>query len=362
VAQGGAPQADRQLPTGEEIFLDHIGHFVPDREAAAGALARAGFAPAPVSIQTSPAPAGGAPQLTGTGNITAMLTRGYIEVLFKTADTPLGRELDAAVARYSGVHLAALAVADAAAAHRRLAAGGFRMRPLVEMQRPVSVDVVPDTAASASPPPCGEGLGAGVARAGTTAPHGTTPLPIPPPPPGRLRPSSTGYGGREESAVAAFTIARLEPGEMPEGRIQILMHRTEHLVWQPRWLAHPNGALGLTGVVIAVADVNEAADRFVRFTRRPARPSATGQTIALDRGRLELMSAAALSDLLPELPLPSLPFIAAYCISVHSVEVTESLLVQNRLKVRRSGQELVAVFPRELGCGAWLFRAAGDPQ
>jgi Glyoxalase-like domain len=306
VAQGGAAQADRQLPTGEEIFLDHIGHFVRDREAAAGALARAGFAPAPVSIQTSPAPAGGAPQLTGTGNITAMLTRGYIEVLFKTADTPLGRELDAAVARYSGVHLAALAVADAAAAHRRLAAGGFRMRPLVEMARPVDA------------------------------------------------------GGKRETA--AFTIARLEPGEMPEGRIQILTHRTEHLVWQPRWLAHPNGALGLTSVLIAVADVNEAAARFVRFTGRPARPSATGQTIALDRGRLEFMSAAALSELLPELPLPSLPFIAAYCISVHSVEVTESLLVQNRLKVRRSGQELVAVFPRELGCGAWLFRAAGDPQ
>ena len=146
-----------------------------------------------------------------------MFTRGYIEVLFKTADTPLGRQLDAALARYGGVHLAAFSVADAATAHARLAASGFRMQPLVEMQRPVDTGGAPGT--------------------------------------------------------AAFTLARVEPGEMPEGRIQILTHRTEHTVWQPRWLSHPNGALGLTSVVIAVADVEEAAQRFARFTGRNAVPS-----------------------------------------------------------------------------------------
>ena len=130
-------EADRQLPLGEEIFLDHVAHFVPDREAARAALARAGFAPAPVSIQVNPDPAGGPPQPTGTGNVTAMLARGYVEILFKTADTPLGRELDAALARHPGLHLAAFAVADARAAHHRLGEAGFRMQPLVEMQRPV---------------------------------------------------------------------------------------------------------------------------------------------------------------------------------------------------------------------------------
>ncbi len=81
--------------------------------------------PRHVSVQVNPDPAGGAPQPTGTGNVTAMFSRGYIELLFKTADTPLGRELDAAMARYPGVHLAAFAVDDAAEAHRRLAAAGL---------------------------------------------------------------------------------------------------------------------------------------------------------------------------------------------------------------------------------------------
>src|SRR6202051_325966 len=93
-------EVDRQLPLGEEIFLDHVGHFVADPQAASRALARAGFAPTPISIQGNPAPSGGPPRPTGTGNVTAMLDRGYLEVLFKTADTALGREFDAAMARY----------------------------------------------------------------------------------------------------------------------------------------------------------------------------------------------------------------------------------------------------------------------
>ena len=141
--------ADRQLPQEREIFLDHVAHFVRDPQAAARALARAGFAATPVSIQTAP-DAGGAAQLTGTGNVTAMLARGYIEALFKTADTPLGREIDAAMARYAGLHLAAFAMADAASAHRRLAASGFRMQPLVEMERPVEADGNPQQRRSAS--------------------------------------------------------------------------------------------------------------------------------------------------------------------------------------------------------------------
>src|SRR3979490_1803787 len=41
---------DPQLPIADEIFLDHVGHFVRDPDAATRALARAGFAPTPVSI------------------------------------------------------------------------------------------------------------------------------------------------------------------------------------------------------------------------------------------------------------------------------------------------------------------------
>ncbi|MGO8919480.1 MAG: VOC family protein [Stellaceae bacterium] len=301
----GAAETDRQLPTGDEIFLDHVGHFVRDPEAASAALRRAGFAPTPPSIQVNPDPEGGAGKLTGTGNVTAMLRRGYMEILFKTADTPLGRELDGALERYAGVHLAAFSVADAAKAQARLAAAGFATRPLVEMERPV------DTA--------------------------------------------TGPG------KAAFTVARVEPDAMAEGRIQILTHRTEDTVWQTRWLAHPNTALGLVDIVFAVADVEEAAQRFQRFTGRKSVASRDGAAVPLDRGRVELVTADALARLLPGLAAPSLPFAPCYGIAVSALDTCAARLSEGGVAAQRQGNSLVAAFPAALGSGAWVFvERAGD--
>jgi hypothetical protein len=289
------PEPDRQLPVGDEIFLDHVGHFVPDAEAAGRALARAGFAPTPVSIQYNP---DGTPM--GTGNITAMLSRGYIEVLFKAADTTLGREFEAALSGHAGVHLANFAVVDASQAHARLTEKGFAMRPLVQFQRPVGTESGP--------------------------------------------------------GIAAFTVVRLARGAMPEGRIQILTHRTEHTVWQKRWLDHRNGALALVDVVIASPDVAEATARFERFLDRRARETGFGQAaFTLDRGQVQLMSARSFAAMFPEVPVPRLPFIGAYAIRVKSLAEVETLLRQERLTARRTGAAVVAAFPGELGVGAWVF-------
>jgi Glyoxalase-like domain len=287
-------EADRQLPLGEEIFLDHVGHFVPDREAASHAFVRCGFAPTPVSVQVNPDGT-----LTGTGNVCAMFARGYVEVLFNTAATPLAAELDLSMARYRGVHLAAFAVADAGKAHERLGAAGFALRPLVNMQRPVDTETGP--------------------------------------------------------ATASFTVARVERGVMAEGRIQILTHHTEDAVWQKRWLVHPNGARALASVVIVVPDVEEAAARFARFTGRHATPTRSGQMIALDRGRVELVSRAAFEAALPEIAIAGLPFIGAYGIVVASLDAVAAIFARAGLHTRRAGDFLVAPFPEELGQGAWLF-------
>jgi hypothetical protein len=289
------PEADRQLPIGDEIFLDHVGHFVRDRDAARSALSRAGFAPTPVSIQYN---LDGTP--IGTGNITAMLSRGYIEVLFKAADTPLGQEFEATLACHAGVHLANFVVVDAARHHQRLSDEGFAMRPLVQFQRPV--------------------------------------------------------GTETDEGIAAFTVVRLQRGAMAEGRIQILTHRTEATVWQKRWLTHPNGALALTDLVIASPDVAEATARFERFLGRQARSKQFGQaTFALDRGRLQLLSEASFTATFPEIAVPRLPFIGVYAIRVHSRAAVEDLLKRQALPFRRTGSALIVPFPAELGAGAWVF-------
>jgi len=190
-------------------------------------------------------------------------------------------------------------VADAAGAHRRLAGNGFRVRPLVEMQRPVD-----------------SGAGPGTAK---------------------------------------FTLARVEAGEMPEGRIQMLTHRTEHLVWQPRWMAHRNGALALMRVLIVVANVDEAANRYARFSGRVATRAAFGYAIALDRGRVDLMTADGFRQVLPETPIPCLPFMGAYEIKVRSLAALRDVLKHAASQWRERADKVIAPFPEELGQGAWVF-------
>ena len=302
-ASPSASDVDRQLPAGDEIFLDHLAHFVRDADAASRAFARCGFAPTPVSIQVSPDPAGGVSP-TGTGNVTAMFTRGYVEVLFKTSDTPLAREFDAALDHRAGLHLVAFAVADAAQAHRRLAADGFAVRPLVNMSRPVDTETGPGT--------------------------------------------------------AAFTIARVEPGVMPEGRIQMLTHHTEQTVWQRRWLKHPNSAIGLIDVMIAVADVAEAAQRFARFTGRAATPTPGGALIRLDRGGVCLVSHDRVSERLPEVPITALPFIVGYALRVQSLAAAEAAVDDAGLDWHVFDDGIAAAFPAELGEGAWFFVERAD--
>jgi len=293
-----APDIDRRLPAASEIFLDHVGHFVRDAGAASRALKRCGFTPTPISIQVNTDAAGRA-QPTGTGNVTAMLARGYLEVLFKTSETALSREFDAALDRHPGIHIAAFAVADAAQARQRLAASGFRVRDLVHMQRPVE--------------------------------------------------TQTG------AATAAFTIARIMPEEMPEGRIQMLTHHTEQAVWQERWLSHPNSATALIDVVIAVADVEEAAPRFARFTGRAATRTSGGAVIRLDRGGVYLVNHDRATERLPEVAITTLPFMIGYALLVTSLAAAEKAVDAAGLDWHAFDNGIAAAFPAELGEGAWFF-------
>jgi hypothetical protein len=294
----------RQLPLGDEVFLDHVGHFVRDAQAASRALRRAGFAPTPVSIQADKEPSTGRLVPTGLGNITAMFARGYVEVLFNNSDTPLAGEFDAALARRAGLHLAAFSVVDAAAARERLAAAGFPVRDLVRMQRPVETESGP--------------------------------------------------------GIAAFTISRVTPMTMPEGRIQILTHHTEETVWQPRWLSHPNSVCDLIDVAIAVDDVEEAAPRFARFIGRPATFTPGGALIRLDRGGIYLVSHDRATEELPEVPVTSLPFMIGYALGVESLAAAEAAIDGANLEWRAFEDGIVATFPAELGQGAWFFVEAPE--
>jgi hypothetical protein len=123
--------AEQQRPSPGELVLDHISHFVPDLDAAAGILQKLGFFVTPVSHQSTPEGP------VGTANRCVMLERGYLEILAPTLDTPAANRMRASLARHVGVHLACFGTPDAEGEHRRLAEHGFAPQPLVDLSRRV---------------------------------------------------------------------------------------------------------------------------------------------------------------------------------------------------------------------------------
>lgn len=249
------PVAAGQVPRPGSLNVDHVSHFVPDIDAASDALELLGFTLTPFSAQSHRLEPGGPLVPAGTGNRCIMLERGYLEFLTPTGDTPIADELRAAMRRRVGVHLIAFGTAAPELDHVRLAKHGFAPLAPVALQRPIATPSGEDT--------------------------------------------------------ARFTVVRVPPGVMAEGRVQLCRQQTPHLLWQRRWLDHPNGAMGLAAVLLCVADPVETAQRYYRFTGLEPGSAAGGLRIETARGALILVQAERLERSL-NLDAPSLPWIAGY--------------------------------------------------
>lgn len=253
-----------QIPGPGEVVLDHLAHFVPDLEAAAAALDRLGFIVTPRTPQMN-ALADGTLVPAGTANRCVMLEEGYLEFLTPVSDTPLSARMQAALNRGTGLHLICFGDADADDARSRLDEAGFAPDPPVRLRRRV-----------------------GLAEGGE----------------GELR----------------FEVIRVPPEAMAEGRIQYVVHHTPDLLWQERWLDHPNGALALSEVVLVVADPVRRAERYAAFTGCSQRAVEGGAVIGLGRGRVILVSPERWNAICPGEFIPDLPWIAGYGLRVADVD------------------------------------------
>ncbi|MEQ9122146.1 MAG: VOC family protein [Alphaproteobacteria bacterium] len=288
---------ERQTPKGDEVFLDHVGWFVVDLDAAAAQLKRLGFVVSAENVHMNRAPDGSTAP-SGTVNRLATPDLGYLEFLGSRGDAPLARQHRAQLARYEGLHLLAFSSADVPAEAPRLEAEGFRPLPPVDMRRDVQTE-----------------------------------------------------GGVEEGR---FSVLRVPPEAMPEGRVQWCAHHTPDLVWQPGRTPHPNGVQALTGALWVVPDLDEAAARYARFLRKPAQPVAPGVVaLALERGDLLLATPAAARRLIPALEVPTAPFGAAVALRVGNLDSTAALLRAAGVAHERAGDRLLV--PPAEALGAWLL-------
>ncbi len=279
------PFPDRQTPDAGEVFLDHVGWYVPDMDEAGAAFGRLGFVLTPYTLHAHENAAGERIP-SGTANRCAMLRRGYLEILTHVPEleTALAGQLRAGLDRYTGLHLIAFTCADAEIEAARLAGAGFDPLPVARLRRPV--------------------------RAGD---------------------------GSE--AVTEFSVIRLKPGAMAEGRIQMLTQDTPDTVWQEQLIARDNAIDALVGVIVCTADPDGAASRFGRFT---AHGPEAGR-IALDRGGIEFFTPERWRELAPGASIPSDPFIAAAVLRSRDLVATCAFLEGRGVAVTEFGDGSVLV-------------------
>jgi catechol 2,3-dioxygenase-like lactoylglutathione lyase family enzyme len=297
---------DRQLPTNDEVFLDHVGYFVADLEQAGERFTRLGFNVSPINLQQN-ADETGTLRPSGTSNRLAVLRRGFIEVLAATHDTPLADQLKKAVARYEGLHLIALSHAEIPGERERLVAAGFAMQAIVRLRR-----------------------------------HKQTP-----------------DGLRE----VAWSVLRPQADVMPEGRVQFAYCHTPDLTWPPDAPAPANGADAITDILLCVDDRREAAARFARYAGRPSIERGNASVIALDRGSIVLMEPKDTAGVLPDFDIPDVPFMAGQALRSADIAATRQLLDQRDVTPLFADDELICVGPADALGAYLLFHAASmrDP-
>jgi hypothetical protein len=288
------------------LTLDHVAHFVPDMAAASAALDALGFQLTPFSVQSHRLQPDGPLVPAGTANRCIMFERGYLEVLTPTAETPLAEQLRTAIQRYVGIHLIAFGTSSPETDYARLESQGFTPLDPVALQRPISTE-------------SGE-------------------------------------------STARFTVVRVPPPVMPEGRIQYCHHRTPELMWQRRWLTHPNGTKALNGVVVCASDPQATAARYARYTGLRSVGEGAVWRIDTQRGALHFVDADVLHRTLGVTP-PALPFIAGVILESNDLANTLRALENGNAEIATmsGGGRAVARLPVALG-GVFVYECgATDP-
>jgi hypothetical protein len=268
--------------------LHHVGHVVRDIGAAITLYRRMGFVLPPASFPALP-PAPGEPlRAFGAGNSHVTLGRNFVE-LVAIADVPpegstivpldappaalerltagitaTSARLSAALARFEGLHILVFQTADADAAAARLSGEGVPHDGVQRLHRPAA--------------------------------HGGTPVPI-----GFLELDPAAPEGRLALAED------LADGDPPE---------------------HPNGAVDLVELVLAVPDAELASHvrRYERYLAGRAEGDSLVRTFELDAGRVTLVASSDLDGVLPGERPPALPAFVGYVVTVRRLDAVRRLL------------------------------------
>lgn len=141
----------------------------------------------------------------------------------------------------------------------------------------------------------------------------------------------------------AFSLAFAAEPHSPDVRFAVCQHRYPENFWNPAFQTHANGAQRVAGVMMLATHPARYRDFLKAYTGVADVASATaGLTARTENGDLEILDPDAARDRLGA-PVASGEGIRLSAISfaVGDLAVTEALLQQNGIAIRRRGERLV---------------------
>lgn len=295
-----------QYPREGEVFLDHVAIFADEFVRSGQALERLGFTLTPFRAHTSALRPGEPMTPLGTGNRSAMLRSGYIELLGPTADTPMAAHLRQEMARYAGLHLIAFTGHGVEAHYAALEADGLAPLPIAKIERTQAT------------------------------PQG-------------------------EEFVRA-RIVRLPQETWPEGRVQMIFpEMSADTVWHPDLVVHANAADRLSEMLLVVEDPAARAARMGRFARRPVRAAGRRHVVETDRGRIHFIPPEDARRYLPGLRVPTVPYMAAVALGSADMARTRDFFA-SRAVARCEHAGTLQIAPAECLGATLVFHGRGDDK
>ncbi len=263
--------------------LDHLGAIVRDLAAGAKRWEKLGFALSPVSRQSGKMPDRDEEGPWATANRCAIFKRGYLE-LIGVVDAAAFNPWTKFLARFEGLHLLALRVANADAAYAALAQRTATLNAPVQRARRLDVDGVESTM--------------------------------------RFR----NIFSRDEA--------------YPEGRYIVLEHQTPEFLWQPRYQTHPNGAQALEAALVCADDVPAQRSRLETILGVTPEEGADGVLRFFPQagGCIELHGAGSFEARYGWRP-QALPCFAGVEVGFASLPHAAKLMEDNGVPVQRRGGE-----------------------
>ena len=263
--------------------LDHLGAIVRDLAAGARRWEKLGFFLSPVSRQSGKMPGREDESAWASANRCAIFRQGYLE-LIGIVDAGAYNPWERFLARFEGLHLLALRVANADAAYAEFTARTGTLNPPVQRARKLDVDGIERTM--------------------------------------RFR----NIFSRDEA--------------YPEGRYIVLEHQTPEYLWQSRYQTHPNGALALETALICADDVQAQRSRLETITGSSPSQGADGvlRFAPANGGTIELHGASGFEARFGWRP-PALPCFAGVEVSFASRDAAARLMEDNGIPVERRGGE-----------------------